>query len=124
MQSYRSRLDQISLSRDSKWARADYLPFETITDAKILDKNGQPITTFEELENKLPQKAEHIYDFEDAYVDTRYFGRVKTKEIKYVNIEKADTKVFILDARDFIKAILKDALSGEIKFFDKKGNVE
>jgi hypothetical protein len=124
LQSYKKLLDSMSFSPKNEWEKSDYLPLETTTYAKILDKNGQPITLFEELENKLPQKAEHICNFEGAYVDIRYFGRVKIKGIKYVHIEKKDTKIFALDARDLIKAILKDALSGEIKLFDKNGNVE
>jgi hypothetical protein len=48
---------------------------------------------------------------------------VKIKEVKYLHIKKNKTKAFIIDARNMIKAILKDALSGEIKFFDKNGNI-
>lgn len=117
----------IQFDDEYEWATADWLPLETTGD-KIIDKKGQPITTFDELESKLPQNTdaefEHIFDLEDAYVDTRYSGRVKIKGVKYACLKKSETKVFIIDARNMIKAILKDALNGEIKFFDKNGNIK
>ncbi len=116
LQLYRNRLNSMSFPPKNEWANSDYLPLET-KDAKIFDKKGKVITTYDELEAKLPQQAEHIYDFEDAYVDTpSCFGRAKIKAIKYIHKKEKETKVFALDARDFIKAILKDALSGEIKY--------
>lgn len=76
------------------------------------------------MENNLPQKTEHIHGFEDAYVSTRYLGRVKIKAVKYTYNQTKEMKVIALDASCFIKAILKDALSGEIKFFDKNGYIK
>lgn len=119
---YRSFYIQIG----DEWATADYFPLET-NGYKIIDKKGRPIATFDELDSKLPQNTdvefEHIFDFEDAYVDTRYSGRVKIKGVKYLHIKENEMKIFTIDARNMIKAILKDALSGEIKFFDKNGNI-
>lgn len=45
-----------------------YLPIEITQDASILDKKGQRIITFDELENKLPKKDEHIFNFKNAYI--------------------------------------------------------
>ncbi|WP_296000613.1 hypothetical protein [uncultured Alistipes sp.] len=87
-------------------------------DAKICDKNGIPIVSFDKLEDKLPSEntePEYIFNFEDAYVDTWNMGRVKIKKVKYVFIQEREKKVFDIDARYFIKAILKDVLNGEIK---------
>ena len=116
LEGYRKYL--MFFSGDNDWTRTDYFPLETLPDAKICDKNGIPIVSFDELEDKLPSEntePEYIFNFEDAYVDTRNMGRVKIKKVKYVFIQEREKKVFDIDARYFIKAILKDVLNGEIK---------
>lgn len=100
------------------------LPLEITQDASILDKKGQRITTLDELENKLPEKKDDIFNFEDAYINTRYWGKTKINAVKYIHNETQEKKVFAIDARNLIKAILKDALSGEIIFFDKRGGIK
>lgn len=116
LEGYRKYL--MFFSGDNDWTTTDYFPLETLLDAKICDKNGIPIVSFDELEDKLPSEntePEYIFNFEDAYVDTRNMGRVKIKKVKYVFIQEREKKVFDIDARYFIKAILKDVLNGEIK---------
>lgn len=116
LEGYRKYL--MFFSEDNDWTTTDYFPLETLPDAKICDKNGIPIVSFDELEDKLPSEntePEYIFNFEDAYVDTRNMGRVKIKKVKYVFIQEQEKKVFDIDARYFIKAILKDVLNGEIK---------
>jgi len=39
--------------------------------------------------------------------------------VKYKHEKENQTKIISIDAQDFIKAILKDAISGEIKFITK-----
>lgn len=112
----------MSFTQDEEWATTNYFPLETISNAKILEENGRPIMPLDQLENKLPikiTKPEYIFSFENAYIDTRNMGRVKIKEVKYVFERERETKVFAIDARFFIKAILKDALNGEIKVIAK-----
>ena len=116
LEGYRKYL--MFFSGDNDWTTTDYFPLETLPDANICDKNGIPIVSFDELEDKLPSEntePEYIFNFEDAYVDTRNMGRVKIKKVKYVFIQEREKKVFDIDARYFIKAILKDVLNGEIK---------
>lgn len=116
LEGYRKYL--MFFSEDNDWTTTNYFPLETLSDAKICDKNGIPIMSFDELEDKLPSEntePEYIFNFEDAYVDTRNMGRVKIKKVKYVFIQEREKKVFDIDARYFIKAILKDVLNGEIK---------
>ncbi len=116
LEGYRKYL--MFFSGDNDWTTTNYFPLETLSDAKICDKNGIPIMSFDELEDKLPSEntePEYIFNFEDAYVDTRNMGRVKIKKVKYVFIQEREKKVFDIDARYFIKAILKDVLNGEIK---------
>ena len=116
LEGYRKYL--MFFSEDNDWTTTNYFPLETLPDSKICDKNGIPIVSFDELEDKLPSEntePEYIFNFENAYVDTRNMGRVKIKKVKYVFIQEREKKVFDIDARYFIKAILKDALNGEIK---------
>lgn len=100
------------------------LPLEITQEASILDKKGQRITTLDELENKLAEKKDEIFNFEDAYIQTRYLGQIKINAVKYIHSKTQEKKIFAIDARNLIRAILKDALSGEIIFFDKRGGIK
>lgn len=96
----------------------DYYPLEIIKDSGIVDENSKIISSFNRLEESLPSKIvepEYIFSFNYAYVDTRSLGRVKIKEIKYSYINEKQTTLFTIDAQHFVKAVLKDALSGKIK---------
>lgn len=96
----------------------DYYPLEIIENSDIVDENSKIISSFNKLEKSLPSKttdSESIFSFNCAYVDARYLGRVKVKEIKYSYINEKQTTLFTIDAQHFVKAILKDALSGKIK---------
>lgn len=122
---YRNFLDYISMSSptgepSSVWSNATHIPLETIPNAKIYDKKGVVITTFDELKRDLSESSdsERIFYFQNAYVDTRW-GKIKIKEVKYTYEKKDQTNVFHFDVKDFIKAVLKDALSGESKFIAK-----
>lgn len=106
------------LQRGDDWGE-DYLPLDTAGD-DILDEKGIVITTFDKLESELPQKTAHVFDFKNAYVITCNWGKVKIKTIKYINSKTHKQTSITLDARNITKAILKDALSGEIMFFSKE----
>lgn len=106
---YMSRFDGYG----DAWGQDGYFPLMPIKGNKIYDDQQQVITTLRELSEKKPQKIE----FNNAYIDTYPFGRVKIKAIKYTNCETREQKMFSLDARNVVKAILKDALSDKIMFF-------
>ncbi len=97
---------------------------------KIFDENGAEITNFHELDNKVPHQweaatgIEHTYTFENAYMDVTPLGRIKIKGVKYVYDVETGSEEFQIDALETTKAILKDAITGEIKFFNKDGNVK
>lgn len=97
---------------------------------KIFDENGAIITDFHQLDNQVPHdwKAatglEHTYTYDNAYLDVMPLGRIKIKGVKYIYDVNTGTEEFSIDALETTKAILKDALTGEIKFFDKDGNVK
>jgi hypothetical protein len=97
---------------------------------KILDEKGQRITDFHELDKKVPHEweaatgLEHTYTFDNAYLDVTPLGRVKITGVKYIYDVDTGTDEVSIDAMKTTKAILKDALTGEIKFFDINGNVK
>lgn len=125
---YRTFLDSISRFRwpprepSIIWANATHIPLETIPDAKIRDEKGNVLATFDKLERNLPESfdsgSDHTFNFQDAYVETR-LGPIKIKEVKYTYEKEKQTTVFSIDAQEFIKAVLKDALNGEIKLIEK-----
>ena len=105
-----------------QWSNSTHIPLGT-KDEKIRDGKGQTITTFDELDKKLPENSEKdsdfTFNFQDAYINTNELGQTKIKEVKYTYERGNQTTVISIDARDFIKAILKNAESGEIKLIAK-----
>jgi len=96
---------------------------------KIVNGAGEVITDFHELDNKVPHEwdavtgLEHIYTFEEAYIDVQPLGRLKITGVKYTYDVETETNNSKIDALETTKAILKDAITGEIRFFKKDGNV-
>lgn len=121
LQGVKRMLDCMELIVANVWANATHIPLQRKDDI-IRDASGQTITTFDDLEKNLPDDFEDdtncTFDFADAYINTVY-GLVKIKQVKYEFEEKNQTRVFALDAHDFMKAIVKDAINGEIKLVAK-----
>jgi hypothetical protein len=97
----------------------------------IRDEFGNPINNFQDLDAKVPHKSEaaigleHTFDFENAYIDFVPIGKVKIKGIKYLyDIIKTTPQNLIIDGEETVKAILNDAITNEIKFFNKDGNIK
>ena len=113
-------LDWMSLNNESSWINATHIPLELI-DRNIINSNGTTITTLEKIEEELPKDSDSdiVFKYEDAYVNTRW-GKIKINEIKYEYEYKNEKKIIAIDAQDFVKAILKDALNGEIKLIANK----
>lgn len=118
---YKHFLDWMSLNNGSSWINATHIPLELI-DRNIINSNGTTITTLEKIEEKLPKDSDSdiVFKYEDAYVNTRW-GKIKINGIKYEYEYKNEKKIIAIDAQDFVKAILKDALNGEIKLIANKG---
>ena len=112
---YKRRLDFMRIDRTSRWINATHIPLELI-DRNIINSNGTTITTLEKIEKELPKDSDSdiVFKYEDAYVNTRW-GKIKINEIKYEYEYKNEKKIIAIDAQDFVKAILKDALNGEIR---------
>ena len=86
---------------------------------KICNAKGEIIDTLDNLENQLQPDKDRVFSLEDSYVDTPW-GLVKIRAIKYECEQNNKTINMSIDAQEFIKAILKDALNGEIKLIAKR----
>ena len=111
----------MSLDKESSWTNATHIPLELI-DRNIMNSNGSTITTLEKIEEDLPKDSDSdiIFKYEDAFVNTRW-GKIKINEIKYEYKYTNEKTIIAIDAQDFVKAMLKDALNGEIKLIANKG---
>lgn len=116
-------LDMMSIEHKSQWVNASHIPIERKSD-DIYNYMKEVITSHEEIEAAIPgtmeEDSSHTIPFEDAYIDSKYWGLVKIKEIKYEYTNETHRSVMDIDARDFIEAILKDVESGAIEYVEKK----
>ena len=117
---YKNFLDWMSLNNESSWASATHIPLELV-DRNVINSNGVTIITLEKIEDELPKdsNSDIVFKYEDAFVNTRW-GKIKINEIKYVYEYRNENKTIAIDAQGFVKAILKDALNGDIKLIAKK----
>lgn len=114
---YKHCLDQLSITNDNKWQKSKYIPLG-LRDDVISNGRGEIIASFEDIEKDLSEK-ECVFSFSDAFIDTREFGRLKINEISYEHENKNESKIISIDAHEFTKAILKDALTNEIRLITK-----
>lgn len=117
---YKHFLDCMSLNNESSWASSTHIPLELV-DRNIVNSNGVTIATLEKIEKELPKDSDSdiVFKYEDAFVNTRW-GKIKINEIKYEYKYTNEKKTIVVDAQYFVKAILKDALNGEIKLIANK----
>ena len=116
-------LDMMSIEHKSQWVNASYIPIERKSD-DIYNSKKEIITSHKEIEATIPDTLEedssHTIPFKDAYIESKYWGFVKIKEIKYEYKNETRRSIMDIDARDFIEAILKDVESGVIEYVEKK----
>ena len=116
-------LDMMSIEHKSLWVNASHIPIERKGDY-IYNAKKEVITSHEDIEATIPgtmeENSSHTIPFEDAYIDSKYWGLVKIKEIKYDYTNETRRSIMDIDARDFIEAILKDVESGAIEYVEKK----
>jgi len=104
------------------WKAAIHLPIET-NDHFIRNAKGKKISSLEELEKQLPENPEPgteiIFPFEDGWVESRYWGPVRIREVKFEYESKVQETTQNLAADDFVEAILDDAVSGRAEYIPK-----
>lgn len=116
-------LDMMSIEHKTQWVNASHIPIERKSD-DIYNYMKEVITSHEEIEatisGTMEEDSSHTIPFEDAYIDSKYWGLVKIKEIKYEYTNETRRSIMDIDARDFIEAILKDVESGVIEYVEKR----
>jgi hypothetical protein len=96
----------------------------------VVDNKGNRLKNFHQLDQELPQnwkaekELEHTYEFDNGFIEDQGYGKIKIKSIQYKYEVNTGENQLIIDGRDTAKVILKDALSGEIKFFNKDGSIK
>ena len=118
LQAYRERLDCLNFPPKEKWLHSIYIPLQ-VKDRSICNAKGEIIDTLDNLENQLRPDEDHIFSLENSYIDT-HCGLVKIRAIKYEYEQNNKPMNISIDAQEFIKAILKDALNGEIRLVAKR----
>lgn len=116
IQRHREFYANFDFKRAGMWRTATHLPLET-KDRIIRDAEGNQISSLDELENQIPDHSSDefpfVFKFDDAYLESRYYGPVKILEVKYTYEIIDETKIISLDAGALVKAILKDSQSNK-----------
>lgn len=115
---YKQRMDMIGLDNNHKWSNATHIPISN-SDGVIRNRKGKKITTIASLEKTIPDHPTDdfpiIFSYEEAYISSPW-GLLKILEVMFdYEIDDQET-IMTLDAEGFVKAILKDALSGNTDF--------
>lgn len=122
IQRYRERLSMLYTSKSDYWLKANHLPIET-RDNIIRDSDGNALYSMEELERQLPENpnpgSSFVFQLDDAWLDSRYWGAVKISEVKYEYESNEQETTLNLAADDFVEAILDDAISGKTDYVPK-----
>ena len=110
---YKRRMDMISFTHECYWSNTTHIPLE-LADRVIRNAEGKEITTLDLLEQQIPDHPTDdfpfVFPFDDAYVETDYWGLIKILEIKYTYETEDQQRNITIDAEGFVKAILKNAL--------------
>lgn len=104
------------------WRAATHFPIET-KDHFIRNSKGEKISSLEELKKQLPENPEPgssvVFPFDDGWLESRHWGAVKIREVKFEYESKVQETTLNLAADDFVEAILDDAVSGKTDYVPK-----
>lgn len=121
-QKYREKLAFIANKSTEEYWGGLHVSFETKDDI-IRNSHDEIITSLEELEKQLPNNHKpndsFVFPFEDAWIESRYWGPIKILEVKYEFISENTENSFALAAEDFVDGILKDAFNGKTDYIPK-----
>ena len=121
-QKYRKKHAFIANKSPEEYLGGLHVSFET-KDNIIRNSQNEKISSLEDLEKQLPSihgpNDTFVFPFEDAWIDSRYWGPIKILEVKYEHISENKESVFSLAAEGFVDGILKDAISEKIEYIPK-----
>ncbi len=96
----------------------------------LTTKSEETICSLLDLENNLPMAVGevgynliHRFAFEDAYIKANDYGRIKINGLEYTYDVLIKSQTLTMDGGETAKAILKDAITGELKFFNNDGTI-
>ena len=119
---YRNIYANLYLEKADYWRSATHLPIETI-DHIIRDSKGNVISSLDNLGLMLLERQEPgtviLFRFKDGWVESRYWGPVRIREVKFEYESKVQEMTLNLAADDFVEAILEDALGGKTDYVPK-----
>ena len=104
------------------WRAATHLPIETV-DHNIRDSQGNIISSLDNLGLMCLEKQEPgtviLFPFKDGWVESRHWGPVRIREVKFEYESTVQETTIQLAADDFVEAILEDALGGKTDYVPK-----
>lgn len=119
---YRNIYANLYLEKADYWRSATHLPIETV-DHIIRDSKGNPISSLDNLGLVLLERQEPgtviLFCFKDGWVESRHWGPVKIREVKFEYESKVQETTLNLVADDFVEAILEDAFGGKTDYVPK-----
>lgn len=104
------------------WREATHFPVE-IKNNIIRDTEGMVISSLDGLEKQLPEKPElgtsFVFPFYDGWIESRYWGPVRIREVKFEYECVIQESSLNLAADDFVEGILYDAISGKEEYIPR-----
>lgn len=122
IQRLRDFYPQFQFNKADYWQKATHFPIET-KDHNIRNSTGKVISSIEALESEpateaIPERSV-VFPFEDAWLESRYNGPIKIREVMF-EWESDNQEITInLAADDFVEGILKDAINGTEEYVAK-----
>lgn len=121
-QRYRERMAFIANKSPEEYWKGPHISFETKDDI-IRNSRREKIADLEKLGNQvydnLEPNSSFIIKYEDAWINSRYWGPIKIKEVKFEHETDEQESTIDLYADQFVEGILKDAISGETEYVPK-----
>lgn len=135
IQSISQKAKKWFIQYDYDWCKTN-LPEEILTSLEvkisgmnneiwIFDENGNQLKNFLQLQDELPVNEDmlldnvHFYSFDNAFIKSENAGNIKIKGIQITYDTSIAKTQLVMDAENTTKAILKNVLTGEMKFIKK-----
>jgi hypothetical protein len=95
----------------------------------VYDQAGEKLTDFLQMRSNLPygwteeQGLSHTYNFDNGYIDTTEFGRIKISSVEFTYDVIAASVNGVVEGEEIARAVIKDVKTGIIKLIDKNGKI-
>jgi hypothetical protein len=105
------------------------LPMGLEDEIVVYNMAGEKLTDFFQMRSDLPcgwveeQGLTRRYTFDDGYLDTTEFGRIKITHIEFTYDVVSASLSGVVEGEEIAQAIIKDVKTGIIKLIDRNGNV-